>query len=279
MIAVNDKTNISRLLKQLSRNSSTENTIAFVADNSGMLQSCKRILVLCREGRAELLEWLQKECVEHGVRYPSFLQEVGHVIEIFRSDDEKDDSYETLGLSPSASLAEVKRAYRKLTVQYHPDTAGTADKNTTERFIEINKAYHSINNTKNQEAADAPPVSTDHSWHYGKTERVAGRINKKAIFWSLALILTAVLVSAVIARIYSQKVMIATLLKTSSAFVPPAKKSLDSASVMAMTFAEKMKIAETKERLSRPSDQKKQPLCLLQQKIVLNRLNITLPKP
>ncbi|MFH2123667.1 MAG: DnaJ domain-containing protein [Pseudomonadota bacterium] len=213
-----------------------------------MLQSCQRILTLCREGKEEPLEWLQQECVEHGVQYPYFLQEAARVLELFQSDDEKNDNYEILGLSPSASFAEVKSAYRKLTVLYHPDTAGNADKNTTERFIEINKAYHSLCNIKSQESIDARPVSTDHSWHYGKTERATGRINKKIILWSLALILVAVLISSLIAQIYSQKVMIAALQKSSSAFVPPAKKSLAGTPAAAMTFAEKMKIAETNEK-------------------------------
>lgn len=271
MIAVKDKTNISRLLKQLSRNSSTENTIAFVADNGGMLQSCQRILVLCREGREEALEWLQKECIEYGVPYPYFLQEVGQIVELFQSDDEKDDSYEILGLSPSASLAEVKRAYRKLTVQYHPDTSGNADKNTTEKFIEINKAYHTISNTKNQEPDDAVPINTDHSWHYGKTERNAGRINKKVILWMLALILGAVLICALVAQIYSQKVMIATLQKSGSAFVPPAKKSLAGAPTVAMTFAEKMKIADTKEKDQQAARQKESAPALVAAEISSNQ--------
>lgn len=270
MIAVKDKTNISRLLKQLSRNSSTENTIAFVADNGGMLQSCQRILALCREGKEEPLEWLQKECVEYGVQYPYFLQEAGRILELFQPDD-KDDSYEILGLSPSASLAEVKSAYRKLTVQYHPDTAGNADENNTERFVEINKAYHAITNTKNQESAETIPVSTDHSWHYGKTERIAGRINKKVILWMLALILAAVLICALVAQIYSQKVMIATLQRSGSAFVPPAKKFLAVAPTVAMTFAEKMKIADTKEKDQQATRQKKSAPALVPAEISSNQ--------
>ncbi|MBU3943863.1 MAG: DnaJ domain-containing protein [Proteobacteria bacterium] len=214
---------------------------------------------------------MQKECVEYGVPYPYFLQEVGQIVELFQSDDEKDDSYEILGLSPSASLAEVKRAYRKMTVQYHPDTAGNADKNTTEKFIEINKAYHTISNTKNQEPDDAVPINTDHSWHYGKTERIAGRINKKVILWMLALILGAVLICALVAQIYSQKVMIATLQRSGSAFVPPAKKSLAGAPTVAMTFAEKMKIADTKEKDQQATRQKESAPALVPAEISSNQ--------
>lgn len=256
MIAAKDADNISRLLKQLSRDSSTENTIAFVADNGGMLASCKKILALCRDGNEEIRQWVQKECGEHGVQYGWFLQEAGQILQLFQSDDEQDDNYEILGLSSSADLAEVKRAYRKLTVQYHPDTAGNAGQDTTENFIRINKAYHTITTSKRQDSVDDTSATTSHSWRYGKRKRGPGRVNKKSIVWFSVLILGTVLASTLIAQIYSQKVMVSTLQKSGAAFVPPAKKSQDAPSVVAMTFAEKMKIAETREKAEQAARQK-----------------------
>ncbi len=249
MIATIDAENLSRLLKQLSRDSSTENTIAFVADNSGMLSSCKKILSLCRDGNEEIREWVQKECGKYGVQYGYFLQEAGQILQLFQSDDEQDDSYGILGLSSSASLAEVKQAYRKLTVQYHPDTAGNADRDTTEQFIQINKAYHTIITSKREESVDETAASTGHSWRYGKTDSVSSsRVSKKSIVWIAVLILGAVLFCGLIAQIYSQKVMVSTLQHSGAAFVPPAKKSRDTPPAVAMTFAEKMRIAETMEK-------------------------------
>lgn len=50
--------------------------------------------------------------------------------------------YEILGLDISASIEEIKQAYRKLAMQYHPDRH--RNNNTEERFKTINQAYHTL---------------------------------------------------------------------------------------------------------------------------------------
>lgn len=52
----------------------------------------------------------------------------------------KRDYYEILGLSRSASVDEVKKAYRKLALQYHPDR-NPGDKHAEEKFKEAAEAY------------------------------------------------------------------------------------------------------------------------------------------
>lgn len=49
------------------------------------------------------------------------------------------DYYKTLGVSKSATAEEIKKAYRKLALQYHPDRGG--DKETEAKFKEVNEAY------------------------------------------------------------------------------------------------------------------------------------------
>ena len=51
----------------------------------------------------------------------------------------KRDYYEVLGVSKTASAAELKSAYRKLALQWHPDKNKAADAET--KFKEINEAY------------------------------------------------------------------------------------------------------------------------------------------
>ncbi len=50
------------------------------------------------------------------------------------------DYYEVLGVSPDASEADLKKAYRQLAMQFHPDK-NPGDKNSEERFKEVNEAY------------------------------------------------------------------------------------------------------------------------------------------
>ncbi len=52
----------------------------------------------------------------------------------------KRDYYEVLGVEKSASDSEIKKAYRKLAMKYHPDKAGD-DKEAEEKFKEASEAY------------------------------------------------------------------------------------------------------------------------------------------
>ena len=53
---------------------------------------------------------------------------------------DKRDYYEAMGLNKSASDDEIKKAYRKLAKQYHPDLH-PGDKEAEEKFKELNEAY------------------------------------------------------------------------------------------------------------------------------------------
>lgn len=63
------------------------------------------------------------------------------------------DLYEVLGTSPTASEADIKRAYRKLARKYHPDV-NKEDKQAEERFKEISQAYHVLGDAKKRAKYD-----------------------------------------------------------------------------------------------------------------------------
>ncbi|SSY70453.1 molecular chaperone DnaJ [Alysiella crassa] len=63
------------------------------------------------------------------------------------------DLYETLGVSSSASDEDIKKAYRKLAMKYHPDR-NPDNKEAEEKFKEIQKAYDILSDSQKRATYD-----------------------------------------------------------------------------------------------------------------------------
>lgn len=63
------------------------------------------------------------------------------------------DYYQILGVSEKADASEIKKAYRKLAKQYHPD-ANENDPKAAERFKEIGEAYAVLSNPEKRKQYD-----------------------------------------------------------------------------------------------------------------------------
>lgn len=57
------------------------------------------------------------------------------------------DYYKTLGISRNANADDIRKAYRKLAMQYHPDR-NPGDKHAEERFKEVNEAYQVLSDSQ-----------------------------------------------------------------------------------------------------------------------------------
>jgi molecular chaperone DnaJ len=64
-----------------------------------------------------------------------------------------DDFYAVLGVARDASEADIKKAYRKLAMEHHPDRTG-GDKASEERFKQITEAYEVLRDAEKRAAYD-----------------------------------------------------------------------------------------------------------------------------
>jgi curved DNA-binding protein CbpA len=75
------------------------------------------------------------------------------------------DLYEILELTPNASAAQIKAAYKRLAMRYHPDH-NMGDKQAEEKFKQINEAYHILSDSLKKSRYDRRfeperPISAD----------------------------------------------------------------------------------------------------------------------
>jgi molecular chaperone DnaJ len=91
--------------------------------------------------------------------------------------------YQTLGLNESASLKEIKHAYRQLSLKYHPDR--NKEKESDKKFKEITEAYQFLKQEQKRSNAvhrDAATAHADFWSYYDKKARDDFRFNRQSNF-------------------------------------------------------------------------------------------------
>src|ERR1700712_4732684 len=65
----------------------------------------------------------------------------------------KRDYYEVLGVGRTATPEDLKKSYRKMAIQFHPDK-NPGDKKAEERFKELSEAYEVLSDPKKRQMYD-----------------------------------------------------------------------------------------------------------------------------
>ena len=84
-----------------------------------------------------------------------------HTLGLYLRKMEYQDYYKILGLDKTASAEEIKKAYRKLAVKYHPDK-NPGDKKAEDKFKEITEAYNVLSDPEKKKKYD----ELGDSWKY-----------------------------------------------------------------------------------------------------------------
>jgi len=91
--------------------------------------------------------------------------------------------YQTLGLNESASLKEIKQAYRQLSLKYHPDR--NKERESDKKFKEITEAYQFLKQEQKRSNVihgDAAAAHADFWNYYDKKVGDDFRFNRQANF-------------------------------------------------------------------------------------------------
>src|ERR1700689_4410752 len=87
------------------------------------------------------------------------------------------DPYSVLGITKSADAAEIKKAFRKLAKNYHPDQS--KDPKAKERFAEISSAYEILGDEKKRGAFDRGEIDAEGKPKFHGFEGFSGGVDPR----------------------------------------------------------------------------------------------------
>lgn len=204
--------------------SGTESLIAFVAGTNGMLAACQALLRSINSTGSTGAEWLKRECAEESVSFHSFLLEVSKIVALFHPAEDPEDHHVILGIAADADFDEIKQAYRALSLRYHPDTASPQYRDNPEKFIAITKAYQALMNADSSGEKDED-IQPEKQWRRKQERKVSPEQRKKAMKWTVAVVIVLAVVSTIAAMNYKKRAMLAGLQENRGEVIPPVRKA------------------------------------------------------
>jgi hypothetical protein len=210
------------LIQKISSRPSTEELICFVAQDDAITSACAELHKKIIGNNKKDLKQINLLCQRYHVPFTHLARELDHIQRIFAPQKTFSNDHKLLGLQAGAGIAEVKQAYRQLSMQYHPDTSG--EKNT-EKFIEITKAYQRIINNPDTEKSPSPASSA--TWSYRKDKPFPKKRNTRYLYLFSFIGVVLLLIIATLSLHYQKRAMLNTISKknrTSFATPSPAEQ-------------------------------------------------------
>jgi|GEM_PF-1953419 len=144
------------LVRLLAGEKNAHRLIAKITSDSALLKEAERIDGAIRSNSAsdEERDRMSRLCRLHRIRPDRFSARLHLVLHSLGLTSPDLSYYEILGVEPSAGRDEIKKAFRQLSLRYHPDL-NPGDTDTTESFRTIRKAYEVLSDEKRRERYDA----------------------------------------------------------------------------------------------------------------------------
>lgn len=218
---------ITSLIKYYSHDSGTESLIRYLADTNGMISACNCVFGGTADIDAAEMAWIHQECNRHRISFQNLSSRVSQVLAIFDTSEAGDDHYATLGLEHDASPEEVKAAYRKLCLIYHPDKASATKEYDPQKFINISIAYHAITAPEKDLSSNGRAVAQP-DWNSTKKNGISASQKRIFGYWALGLLLVLIVVSVIGTINVKKRAMLAGLTEKRGEAVPLVKTSVES---------------------------------------------------
>lgn len=194
---------LNRLIQKIAAQPSTEELILFIAADKALVKECLALQAMLDRNNDQELAQVDALCRSHQLSRAVLSREVHHILAIF-SPQSVDNEYAILELDADATPKQIKQAFHRLSVKYHPDSSG---KDTADKFIEICQAYRTIISRADTPRNTAAPPRPN-TWRYGKKTEPVSRYKRTNIYIFCALAVLLLIISLVAPSFFRKKVMI-----------------------------------------------------------------------
>lgn len=209
------------LIQKIASRPSTEELIFFIAQDEEITSACSDLQRKLAGNNKKELNKINDLCQQYHISPAHLTREIDHIQSIFSPRKTATDDHKVLGLQADASLTEVKQAFRRLSLEYHPDTSDTND---AADFIRITKAYHRLIKNADKKSNTVPAQT---AWRYRKKTPHHEPEKKNYLFWFSMLTAAVLFVIVGISIHYQQRTMLKNISRRKSVSTeqtPPVKE-------------------------------------------------------